>query len=204
MQKLLVATRNVGKLRELQQILGSLPFKLLNLQSLPPLESVEETGSTFAENACLKATGYAKQAGVLTLADDSGLMVDALDGSPGVHSARFAGDGASDIDRVQKLLSALVGVPDSQRQARFISVIAIADKHGTVINTSTGECDGQIIRSPRGEGGFGYDPVFLPSGFDKTFAELERDVKNRISHRARALDKAATFLRSLTASSPDS
>ena len=203
MRTLLIATRNRGKLKEIKELLGDLRFNIVDLSRYPTIETVEESGETFTENASLKASVYARQAGVLTLADDSGLMVDALGGAPGVHSARYAGEGASDGERTEKLLRALAIVPQSRRGARFISVIAIAQKDGKVINVSVGECPGQIAAEPRGAGGFGYDPVFIPEGSTLTFAQLEPVEKNRISHRARSLIKAAVFLRALTAASRD-
>lgn len=203
MRTLLIATRNRGKLKEIKALLEDLPFNIVDLSRYPMIETVEESGETFADNACLKATGYARQAGVMTLADDSGLMVDALDGAPGVHSARYAGEGASDVERTAKLLEALADVPQSQRGASFVSVIAIAQKEGKVINVSVGKCKGQVASEPRGAGGFGYDPVFIPEASTLTFAQLEPAEKNRISHRARSLSKAAAFLGALTASSRD-
>jgi XTP/dITP diphosphohydrolase len=203
MRTLLIATRNRGKLKEIKKLLGDLPFNIVDLSRYLAIETVEESGDTFADNASLKASGYARRAGVLTLADDSGLMVDALDGAPGVHSARFAGETASDGERNEKLLRALADIPQSQRGARFVSVIAIAKDDAEVINTSIGECRGQIACEPRGNGGFGYDPIFIPEGFALTFGQLAADEKNRISHRARALSKAAAFLRALTVASRD-
>src|SRR6185295_3565481 len=169
MRTLLIATRNRGKLKEIKKLLEDLPFNIVDLSQFPSIETVEESGDTFADNASLKATGYARQAGVLTLADDSGLMVDALDGAPGVHSARYAGEGASDNERTEKLLRALTDVPQSQRGARFVSVIAIAQNEGKAVNMSMGECKGEIAREPRGDGGFGYDPIFIPEGSTLTF-----------------------------------
>src|SRR2546423_6540376 len=158
MRTLLIATRNRGKLQEIKDLLEDLPFNIVDLSQCPSIETVEESGDTFADNASLKASGYARQAAVLTLADDSGLMVDALDGAPGVHSARYAGEGASDGERTEKLLRALTDVPQLHRGARFVSVIAIAQDEGKIVNMSTGECRGTIAREPRGNGGFGYDP----------------------------------------------
>src|ERR1041384_4170426 len=201
MRTLLIATRNRGKLKEIKKLLDHLPVKIIDLSQYPLIETVEESGDTFADNASLKASGYARQAGVLTLADDSGLMVDALDGRPGVHSARYAGEGASDGEKTEKLLQALEGVPQSQRGAQFVSVIAIAQSEGKIVNLSVGECKGQIASEPRGDRGFGYDPIFIPEGFMVTFGQLAAHEKNRISHRARALIKAAAFLRALTAAS---
>jgi XTP/dITP diphosphohydrolase len=203
MRTLLIATRNAGKLKEIKKLLNDLPLNIVDLSGYPSIETVAESGDTFADNASLKARGYAQQAGVLTLADDSGLMVDALDGAPGVHSARFAGEGATDSERTAKLLRALALIPQSQRGARFASVIAIAQNDGEIINVSVGECGGQIACKPRGDRGFGYDPIFIPEGFTLTFGQLDAAVKNRISHRARALSKTVTFLRALTAASRD-
>ena len=203
MRTLLIATRNQGKLREIKKLLDNLPVKIIDLSQYPSIETVEESGSTFTDNATLKASGYARQAGVLTLADDSGLMVDALDGAPGVHSARYAGEGASDGERTEKLLRALADVPQAQRTALFISVIAIAQNDGKIVNVSLGECEGQIAAEPLGAGGFGYDPIFIPAGSTLTFAQMESAEKDRISHRARALSKAAAFLGALTAASRD-
>ena len=203
MRTLLIATRNRGKLKEIQKLLEDLPFKIVDLSQYPSIETVEESGDTFADNASLKASSYARQAGVLTLADDSGLIVDALDGAPGVHSARYAGEGASDGERTEKLTRALAKVPQSQRGARFVSVIAIARHDGKIVNVSVGECKGEIALQPLGDGGFGYDPIFIPEGFTQTFGQLEPAEKNRISHRARALSKARAFLLTLTAASCD-
>ena len=203
MTTLLIATQNRGKLKEIKKLLDGLSFNIVDLSQYPSIETVEESGDTFEDNASLKASGYARQAGVLTLADDSGLMVDALDGAPGVHSARYAGEGVSDVERTEKLLRALADVPQSQRGARFASVIATAQDDGKIINVSVGECKGQIACEPRGNGGFGYDPIFIPEDFTVTFAQMEATEKNRVSHRARALSKAAVFLRTLTAASRD-
>ena len=195
-RQLLIATRNRGKLHEFRALLEKLPIDLYDLNSFPEIAAVAETGSTFGENAALKAIGYAGQAGMVTLADDSGLEVEALGGAPGVFSARYSGDGASDSERVEKLLSELSKV--TNRAARFVSVVAISDSSGTILNVSRGVCHGSIARDPRGANGFGYDPIFVPQGFDQTFAELAAELKNEISHRARAFDDAAKFLRSLT------
>jgi XTP/dITP diphosphohydrolase len=195
---LLIATRNRGKLQELRDLLAGSPIELWDLNSFPAINPVAETGSTFIENASLKATGYAVQSGMMTLADDSGLEVEALDGSPGVLSARYAGVGASDKERVDKLLTELSHLNTGNRAARFVSVVAVSDPSGTVLNVSSGVCKGIIVEAPRGTNGFGYDPIFAPEGFDTTFAELSSEVKNVISHRARAFRGTAKFLRSLT------
>ncbi len=185
--KLLVATNNPGKVRELKELLAELPVEI----TFPAREGldleVHETGGTFEENARLKALAYAQAGGLLTLADDSGLEVDALDGAPGVYSARYAGSGATDADRYRKLLAAMADIPPGQRTARFRCVVALAQPDGAVY-TATGVCEGEIGFAPRGTHGFGYDPIFLVQGFGgQTMAELAPEVKNRISHRARAV-----------------
>ena len=198
---MLIATWNKGKRRELQQLLSDLPFALMSLDDILGLEPVLETGETFLENASLKASGYAIQSGLLTLADDSGLEVDALAGAPGVLSARYAGDGASDRQRVEKLLGDLRNVDEPDRTARFVSAVATASSNGSIINMSVGRCEGRIAFEPRGSGGFGYDPIFIPAGSEMTFAELPPEIKNQISHRHTALEKAREFLRNLTCDS---
>ena len=197
-QSLLVATRNEGKLEELRQLLDDLPLELYGLTDFPDVETVPETGETFIENASLKATGYAMQTGLLTLADDSGLEVHALGGAPGIRSARYAGESASDADRTARLLAELSNIPAAKRSARFVAAVAIATSEGQILNVSVGTCEGHIDFAPHGSGGFGYDPVFIPSGYDKSFAELESAIKNQISHRARALSGTREFLRTLT------
>jgi XTP/dITP diphosphohydrolase len=196
MIKLLVATNNPGKVREYEALLKGLPLTL----TYPAREGidieVEETGSTFAENARLKAAAYARASGLWTLADDSGLEVDAVGGEPGTRSARYAGQGASDEDRYCLLLSKLEGVPWERRTARFRCVIAVARPQGE-IRTADGICEGVIAFEPKGEHGFGYDPVFYMPEHDQTMAELKPEVKNRISHRARAAEGARRILQEL-------
>lgn len=197
-RSLLVATRNKGKLEELRQLLGDFPLDLHGLADFPGVITVPETGDSFIENASLKAAGYAEQTGLLTLADDSGLEVHALGGAPGVLSARYAGEGAPDVERTTKLLEELSLIPALKRTARFVSAVAIANSEGQILNISVGKCDGHIDFAPRGSGGFGYDPVFIPIGYEQTFAELKPAIKNQISHRARALLSTREFLRTLT------
>ena len=194
MPTLLLATRNPGKLREITSILEDSGWSF----SSPPenIETPQENGKTFTDNAIAKARFYATATGVWALADDSGLEVDALAGAPGVYSARYAGENASDADRRGLLLAELAKVNDRGRRARFVSAVVVASADGTVLNVSEGICEGTLTFAPRGEGGFGYDPLFVPNGFDQTFAELPENVKNRISHRARALLKTKQFLRS--------
>ncbi len=181
----LVSTRNAHKLVEIRQILGP-SFELLDLSSIPALGEVEETGTTFEENAALKALAASAHFGGWVLADDSGLEVDALGGAPGVRSARFSGEGATDVTNRALLLEKLAGVPSNQRSARFRCVIALA-RGGEVLAHFSGAVEGAIIQSEKGEGGFGYDPLFVPEGFGETFAELGAETKNRLSHRGRAL-----------------
>jgi XTP/dITP diphosphohydrolase len=190
--KILVATHNAGKLREYADLLadvapGGDPVEWVSLADLGIEADVEETGKTCEENARLKAAAYARQSGLLTLADDSGLEVDALDGGPGVRSARFGGPGLDDAGRYRLLLENLEGVPDAERGARFRCVVAVSTPEGEV-HTAEGICEGRIAHQPRGEHGFGYDPVFYVESRGATMAELGPAVKNRISHRARALE----------------
>jgi XTP/dITP diphosphohydrolase len=192
--QLLIATGNRGKIVEFQSLLASLPLRLRNLAEFPKIREIEETGTTFSDNAVLKARGYAEQTGLLTLADDSGLEVDALDGAPGVFSARYAGEGATDSQRIERLLEELSQCTGQERHARFVCVIAIADAQGQIAHLSTGRCEGRILHAPRGTGGFGYDPVFVPQGFSQTFGELSPEIKQRISHRALAMQAARSFL----------
>jgi XTP/dITP diphosphohydrolase len=198
MRSLLLGTRNPGKVKEITSILGDAGWSFSSLQEFPSLEAAEENGVTYAENAIAKAVFYACATGMCALADDSGLEVDALGGVPGIYSARYAGENASDADRRVLLLSDLARTGDTDRRARFVSAVAIADSEGKVLNVSEGICAGRIIFEPRGTGGFGYDPLFVPDGYDQTFAELADTVKNRISHRARALFRTKEFLTTLT------
>lgn len=191
---LLIGTRNAGKVREIEDILGDVPWRIRSLREFADIDVPAETGDTYADNAIIKALFYARATGLCALADDSGLEVEALGGAPGVYSARYAGAGASDADRRTLLLSELAHVPAEQRSARFVCVVAIAFPDGAVLHTSEGTCNGKIIFEPRGTGGFGYDPLFVPDGFDETFAELPDTLKNQLSHRARALLKTREFL----------
>ena len=188
-ERLLIATHNAGKLIELRDLLHDVPFELVSLSDVGIEMDVEETGDTLEENAKLKAATYAQVSGLRTLADDSGLEVDALGGAPGVHSARYAGIGATDADRINKLLDNLALHPQPWT-ARFRCVIAIA-KPGGGIELHGGACEGVIISSPRGDNGFGYDPVFYMLEQDRTMAELSDSEKNAVSHRGIAARKAA-------------
>jgi XTP/dITP diphosphohydrolase len=190
--ELLIATKNAGKVRELSELLGGLPLTLRDLSEFPEIETADETGATFEENAAIKARFYGHATGLLTLADDSGLEVDALGGAPGVHSARYAGESATDEERVSLLLREIGHAPN--RAARFVCVAAIYDPPRDSLNLFRAECPGRIAAAPRGSNGFGYDPVFIPSGFTQTFGELADGVKQRISHRGLAVAAVRDFL----------
>ena len=194
MRILLLGTRNPGKLREITSILEGSGWSFSSLQEFDHVGSAEENGVTYSENAIAKAQFYAAETGLVALADDSGLEVAALAGAPGVLSARYAGEHASDADRRQLLLSELSTMNNPDRRARFVSVVAIANPAGTVLNISEGICEGTLTFAPRGDGGFGYDPLFIPNGYTQTFAELPENIKNRISHRALALIRTKEFL----------
>ena len=191
--KLLLASRNRHKIEELEQMLAGLKIEVISLEDVADMPLIEEDGKTFSENASKKARLTAMHTGFTCLADDSGLVVDALGGHPGVYSARFAGEEADDRKNNRKLLQMLQGVDGEKRQARFICVIASSDPQGHIC-TVEGKCEGRIHYEERGKGGFGYDPLFIPEGYSQTFAELSREEKNRISHRGQALLKARTLL----------
>lgn len=193
--KLLLATNNPGKLAELRLMIEELPVEIFDLADFPCIEEVEETGTTFSENARLKAIGYAQQTGVTALADDSGLDVDALDGRPGVLSARYGGESASFEEKMKMLLGELENADSGDRRAQFSCAIAISDENGHILFESEGICRGRIALSPIGSGGFGYDPLFLPDGYEHTFGELSSAIKQNISHRSRAFSQIMPFLR---------
>src|SRR3989442_324590 len=205
--EVLIATGNLGKLREIGESLRGLPLTLRYLQEFSDIPPVEEVGQTYKENAILKALSYSNHTGVFALADDSGLEMAALGGAPGVLSARYGGDHASDRERTEKLLVDLSKHPGQTRTARFVCCMALAGWHrgedqpygadAHVLHVSEGKCEGLIIARPRGNNGFGYDPVFVPNGYDRTFAELPANIKNVISHRAQALTAMRQFLKSL-------
>ena len=204
--RILVATRSIHKLRELRQILDPVRAELVSLDDIGIVDEVEEHGSTFASNAALKARAYARLSGLPTLADDSGLEVDALGGGPGVRTRRYAGADASDEDNNAKLLRALAGLPPEQRGARYVCVLAFAlperagRRGGLALVATRGTCRGRIATEARGTGGFGYDPIFEPAGEPpggRTLGLWKAEEKNRISHRARAARSMAPRLRDL-------
>ena len=190
MRKLVVATRNPGKAAEVADLLAGTNYDVVSLADYPDAPEVEETGETFVENAVLKAASYARFTQELTLADDSGLEVDALDGAPGVMSSRFA---PTDPERISRLLDLLKDVPDEKRSARFRCAIAVAEPDSSV-RTSEGTVEGVISTEPAGTNGFGYDPVFCLPDRGLTFAQISRDQKNAVSHRGKALREARRLL----------
>lgn len=198
-KKILLATNNHGKIAELRSMIVDLPFEICGLADFPDVVEVEETGSTFAENARLKAIGYALQTGVVALADDSGLEVDALNGRPGVLSARYGGEGTTFENKMEMLLGELEKADSAHRSAQFSCAIAISDKNGRILFESEGICRGRIALSPMGTGGFGYDPLFVPDGSEQTFGELSSAIKQNISHRSRAFSQIIPFLRDFIA-----
>jgi len=202
MRDLLIATNNAGKIEEYRHLLQNIPFKIRTPAEIELNLEVSETGRTFEENASLKALAFAKASGILSLADDSGLEVDALNGEPGIRSRRYAGNEASDEERIKFLLDKLKDVPMEKRTARFRCVIAIASPEGQV-ELCSGECHGLIAFQPRGNLGFGYDPVFYFPELDKTLAELPMEIKNRVSHRGNAAREAVKILKRLAQSRND-
>jgi XTP/dITP diphosphohydrolase len=193
--RLLLATQNQGKLKELRVLLEGLPFDVIGLDEFDGVSEVEEGGKTFAQNARLKASGYARHFGVHTIADDSGLEVAALGGRPGVLSARYGGAALGYDAKIAKLLEEISRSRSGGRGARFVSSIAFANPEGEILFEVEGICEGAIADRPRGTNGFGYDPIFIPDGFTQTFGELSEEVKSSISHRARATRKIMRYLR---------
>jgi XTP/dITP diphosphohydrolase len=195
--ELVIATRNAHKTREIQQILGP-EFTVRDLHTYSAISEIPETGISFEENASLKAVAVSQRLPDLVIADDSGLEVDALGGAPGVYSARYAGIKASEKEKIDKLLRELASIAaiKDARRARFRCVLAIACR-GNLLGSVEGVVEGRIADKARGSGGFGYDPIFIPEGFQQTFGELPAEVKNTISHRAKAIRRLATKLRQL-------
>jgi XTP/dITP diphosphohydrolase len=204
--RLLVATTNPGKLREFRDLLGGgapgfQPLEIQDLSSYPGIPVPEETGRTFADNACLKASYYAKHLRMFAMADDSGLSVDSLAGKPGVHSARWAelhNSGRGDADNNALLLRQLDQVPDDRRTARFVCVLALSDPEGRILLTASDSVEGRILRAPRGENGFGYDPLFFIPALGRTTAELPSAEKHAISHRGLALRRMHRLITHVT------
>ncbi|MBU1355128.1 MAG: RdgB/HAM1 family non-canonical purine NTP pyrophosphatase [Candidatus Edwardsbacteria bacterium] len=193
---ILIATRNNDKVREISEILDLPDTRFVGLDGFPDCPEAEETGRTFDDNAMIKASQAAYYSGLWALADDSGLMIDALGGQPGILSARFAGPEADYRDNWMKALELMKQVPSEKRAARFVCVLCLVGNNNRAFFTR-GEIEGTITTEPRGSNGFGYDPIFLPAGFDKTFAELDPPEKNRISHRSQALKKMRALINGL-------
>lgn len=195
--KLVLATKNKGKIAEIVKIIADLPqIEILSLMDFPEIPPIAETGKTFTENAMLKAKTVARFTGHWALADDSGLTVAYLKGAPGVYSARYAGENATDAENNTKLLAALKGVPMEKRQAAFVCVMALCNPEGACY-ICEGRCEGAIALAPKGTHGFGYDPIFYVPSYNKTMAELGPEVKNKISHRAAALQQLKPLLQRL-------
>lgn len=194
-QSILVATKNQGKVREFSDMMGDLQIDWVGLKDLGITLEVVESGATFLENARLKATQYGSMAGLLTLADDSGLEVDALGGAPGVYTARYGGEGLTATERLLLLLENMEQVPDAERTARFRCVIVLADGHGRVLAETEGVCEGLITRAPAGDGGFGYDPIFYLPAYGQTMAQLPAAQKHQVSHRGQAVRRLVPYLK---------
>lgn len=197
--KILIATQNQGKIKEYRRLFADANIDFVGLADVGLADmDVEETGTTFEENAALKANSYANQAKLWTLADDSGLMVDALDGAPGVYSARYGGVDLDHAGKRAKMLAELSHIPDEERGAKFVCVIAIAKPDNDNVTLVRGECLGTITQQEHDEGnGFGYDPIFKPNGYDKTFGQMPAEMKNGLSHRAIAAEKALPILQQM-------
>ncbi len=191
--RLIAATKNRGKLEEIAQLLTHFPCEVVSMSEAGIHDDIEENGSTFEENALIKAMSVWKSTGETVMADDSGLEVDCLGGAPGVYSARYAGEGATDADRNRKLLDAMKGVDTDKRTARFVCAIAVVFPDGSHL-ISKGTCEGIIAFEPAGNNGFGYDPLFYVPGFGMTIAQMDADMKNGISHRGNALRKMVEML----------
>ena len=196
MAELLLASQNPGKLSEMRLLAAGLPFTVIGPREIGIEDAPEETGGSFLENARIKALAYARRSGRLTVADDSGLSVEALGGAPGLSSSRFGGEGASDAERNALLLEKLAGVPAEKRGARFTSAVAVA-RDGEVLFETEQAVDGLIADAPRGENGFGYDPLFFYPPFGRTFGEVPRAEKDEVSHRGKAFARLREFLESL-------
>jgi XTP/dITP diphosphohydrolase len=197
--RLLVATTNTGKLREIRSVLGEVPIELVTLRDLPTIEEPEETGLTFEDNARLKALYYSERSGMTTVAEDSGLVIDGLDGEPGVRSARFLRPDASYAERFADIFHRLSGPPEKNRAARFVCALAVADR-GHVIYEARGTVEGEIAREPRGTAGFGYDPIFYYPPYGATLAEVGEDAKLAVAHRGQAFRALTSWIASLPTS----
>lgn len=197
MRRLVLASRNKGKIDEIQEMLADLPVEVVGVADYPEVPEVEETGSSFRENAILKARAVAEATGEMALADDSGLVVDVLGGEPGIYSARYGKPGWTDRDRYEYLLTKVSHYPFPERTARFVSVIAVVDPAQNLVETAEGSVSGIITDKPAGTNGFGYDPIFYLPEYGQTMAELPEAEKNRISHRANAMQAIKPVLKAM-------
>ncbi len=193
-RELIIATRNPGKVHEIESALVGIPVCIRSLEDFPFVQSPDETGQTYSENAVLKSSFYSQSTGIFALADDSGLEVEALKGAPGILSARF-GEASSDQERIDLLLKRLSGILHEDRQARFVCAISLVDAGTGLLKIFEGEVQGTIASAPKGSNGFGYDSIFIPDGYELTFGEMSSEVKNTISHRAQALAQVRAFLK---------
>ncbi|MCD9185784.1 MAG: RdgB/HAM1 family non-canonical purine NTP pyrophosphatase [Pyrinomonadaceae bacterium] len=193
--QLLAATNNKGKIKELKELLADLPFELKGLNDFANISEVEETGTTFEENAILKAKGYANQTGIWAVADDSGLEIEALNGAPGVYSARYGGADSGYDKKNEMILAQMAQTGSENRAAQFVCVMAISDEKGEIKHLAQGVCRGKIAFQPGGTNGFGFDPIFVPDGYENTFGELSNEIKQKISHRGVASAEIIRFLR---------
>ena len=195
MNKVILATQNKGKIDEMRETFSKFGMDVVSRDEMGlPKDDIEETGTTFEENSYIKASTIAKQCDGIVVADDSGIAVDCIGGKPGVYSARFAGEGCTPHDNNVKLLKLMDGIPADERGAIFVSVIKLIYPDGKKL-VARGECEGYIAEEIRGDHGFGYDPLFIPKGYDKTFGELSVELKNKISHRAKSLHKLEELIR---------
>ena len=195
MNKVILATQNKGKIDEMREIFSKFGMDVVSRDEMGlPKDDIEETGTTFEENSYIKASTIAKQCDGIVVADDSGIAVDCIGGKPGVYSARFAGEGCTPHDNNVKLLQLMDGIPADERGAKFVSVITLIYPDGKKL-VARGECEGSIAEEIRGDHGFGYDPLFIPKGYDETFGELSVELKNKISHRAKSLHKLEELIR---------
>jgi XTP/dITP diphosphohydrolase len=195
--EILIATKNIGKVKEIEEFCKDLPIKFRSLQEFPQIEEVEETGNTYAENAILKAKNYSLATNLWSLADDSGLEVEVLNNAPGVFSARYCGENTNNDEKIEKILKEISKSKKNNRNAKFISVMVLTDEKGEVIITAKGVCEGTISAKPIGINGFGYDSIFIPANFQGTFGQLTKEIKQTISHRAKAIKKIINFLHRL-------
>ena len=195
MKKILLGSKNKGKIQEFQEAFQDSQIEILSLNDFPDCPDAPETGNSFEENASQKALFYQEFTGLPSLADDSGIEVDALGGAPGIYSARYAGEPANDLANNRKLLENLEGIPSEKRTGRFVCVLALA-KNGQIVQLSRGTAEGIVLEAPQGENGFGYDPTFIPLGETRTYAQMSKEEKGALSHRRRAFNLFTAYLAS--------